>query len=619
MHRRWILGSMIGVAAACASKPAPTIKFTACVAPEQGLVWTTFHGSNDRMGWNAVESTLTPTTVGSSAFGLAWSSPPFDTVTLSGKVYSGRAYGSPLYADGMPIEAGAYAGQTFDVLFAATTSGVVYAVNAFDTPCAPQKVAAGTVLWKASIATPAIVHGLDGGLPLGVLSTPVLDLAAHRLYVAAMDAGNGAPVWRVYALDARSGALVAGYPVTLNASAIEPVNTNGPCSWEPDATQFSQRSALALAPAGDRLYVTFAGYNDTVAGWMIAIDTAAARVAASFSVGRSSPLGQANGGMWGAGGPAITDAGVVFTTTGNGPSGYGPAGVPNTWGDSLLAWSSGLALTGTYSPWNFCLSDANDADVGGNSTQLLPDLSSTGTSTPRLVAFGSKQGNVYLLERDTLPGSLTVRQSCSATETWQSAATDTSLLPPAGPPYCDPTNAADCVAGPLNVFGPYSDSPGTNEDNSAKMRSTPAFFTGASGANVLYVAGSTKAANGPTSIAPSLVRLRVNTPAGAPAYLTVDAASADAVLINPGSPVVSSQASAGPVVWVVDENAQRTQSLAAGNAPHPVLYGFDGTTMHLLYKSGATDLDVGGKYVEPVVAHGVVFVATDRIQAFGAH
>ena len=50
-----------------------------------------------------------------------------------------------------------------------------------------------------------------------------------------------------------------------------------------------------------------------------------------------------------------------------------------------------------------------------------------------------------------------------------------------------------------------------------------------------------------------------------------------------------------------------------------MLYGFDGTTMHLLYKSGATDLDVGGKYVEPVVAHGVVFVATDRIQAFGAH
>jgi outer membrane protein assembly factor BamB len=47
-----------------------------------------------------------------------------------------------------------------------------------------------------------------------------------------------------------------------------------------------------------------------------------------------------------------------------------------------------------------------------------------------------------------------------------------------------------------------------------------------------------------------------------------------------------------------------------------VLYAIDATTLQTLYRSGATDLDVGGKYVTPVVAHGTVFVGTDRIQAF---
>lgn len=416
----------------------------------------------------------------------------------------------------------------------------------------------------------------------------------------------------------RRGASIDGFPVTLDAAALEPVNTNGPSSVETDATQVSQRAALALSPAGDRVYVAFGGYADTAAGWIAAVDTAAARVVASFSAGRSSPRGQANGGMWGAGGPAVSDDGTVFMTTGNGPPEYGPSDVAGTWGDSLLAWTPDLALAGTYSPWNYCLSDANDVDLGGNPPQLLPDSSGRGTSTPSLVAFGSKQGTVYLLERDTLPGSVTARAHCDPSEDWRSAAGDASLLPPAGPPYCDPAAPTSCVAGPLSVFRPYSDAPHANEDDSAKMRSTPAFFTDASGASLLFVAGSSKAADGSTSVAPSLARLRVNGAAGRPAFLSVDAVNADVALINPGSPVVSSQGGAGAVVWVVDENAPRTQSLAAPDAPHPVLFAFDGATLQLLYRSAPTDLDVGGKYVEPVVAHGMVFVATDRVQAFGA-
>ena len=54
--------------------------------------------------------------------------------------------------------------------------------------------------------------------------------------------------------------------MTLDAGAVEPVNTNGPCTFEPDATQLAQRAALALSPGGDRVYVSFGGFADSTAG-----------------------------------------------------------------------------------------------------------------------------------------------------------------------------------------------------------------------------------------------------------------------------------------------------------------------------------------------------------------
>jgi len=36
-----------------------------------------------------------------------------------------------------------------------------------------------------------------------------------------------------------------------------------------------------------------------------------------------------------------------------------------------------------------------------------------------------------------------------------------------------------------------------------------------------------------------------------------------------------------------------------------------------LWHSAPAQLHVGGKYSTPLIAHGVVFAGTDRIQAFG--
>jgi mono/diheme cytochrome c family protein len=48
-----------------------------------------------------------------------------------------------------------------------------------------------------------------------------------------------------------------------------------------------------------------------------------------------------------------------------------------------------------------------------------------------------------------------------------------------------------------------------------------------------------------------------------------------------------------------------------------VLYAFEAITLKLLWKSPEGALHTSGKYNEPLIVGGTVFVGTDRIQAFG--
>lgn len=54
----------------------------------------------------------------------------------------------------------------------------------------------------------------------------------------------------------------------------------------------------------------------------------------------------------------------------------------------------------------------------------------------------------------------------------------------------------------------------------------------------------------------------------------------------------------------------------SSGTPAPVLYAVDGLSMKTLWKTALADLEPGGKYVTPVAAHGVIYVATDRLHAF---
>jgi hypothetical protein len=562
----------------------------------------TFHGDSQRTGWISQETTLNPRNVSDGSFGPIWNSPPFDAVRIAGTTYLPHLYASPLYVDRVTLTGGDFAGETLHVVYAASSNGFVYAVNASRRAVTTRKsgvAAAGRILWKRQLGTPG--GSLDGGIPLGIMGTPVIDLAASppRLYVASADADRG---WQVFALDITNGAVLPGWPLDINDKTLAPVNQNGPATFQA-ATVMSQRGGLNLSPDGGLLYIPFGAYFDTAAGWMVAVDTRTPRIASAFS-GAPSGVPLANGGMWASAGPAVDSQGNVYSTTGNGT--LDTTNVPGYWGQSVLEWAPGtpLRLTGTYTPWNYCQMDIYDVDLAGGGVIVLPDLGTANTNTPHLITFGGKQGNQYLVDRDHMPGSLVSRQACG-----NSAASDRSLVPPGPQPqYGTP--------GPLNVFGPYSEEFGMTDY--AKGRTTGAFFRSADGSNFLFVSGSSKAArDSQTVVPPCMVKLRIVVAPGGDAYLAVEATENTLGFLSPGSPWVTSNGASDAIVWILVANVPRSASLVAASTAHPILYALDPETLRPLWVSTPAMLNVGGKYNAPGFGPGMVFVGTDRIQAFG--
>jgi hypothetical protein len=351
------------------------------------------------------------------------------------------------------------------------------------------------------------------------------------------------------------------------------------------------------------VYIGFGAYNDSAPGWLVAVDTGRAAIAAAFSGG--GVRDRMGGGVWSSAGVSLDAAGTVFAVTGNSPTGAKDR--PGCWGHSLLMWPQpgpgGFALAGTYTPFNYEAADNVDIDLGSSGAVIVPDLDPALTATPRLAAIAGKQGNVYLVDRAHLPGGLERRPPPSHDST-----SDRSLLPPGPQPQFQ-------ARGPLNVFGPYTDLFGNW--NNARSRSTPACFIGADGARQLIATGTTKAeAASAVSVPPSVARLRIVPAPGAPAYLAVEALETTLALGNPGCPVVSSDGGAHAVAWVLDAPI-RSQPLNGGKGPRPVLHAFDAMTLKPLWRTGETELGQGGKYAAPTIARGLVLVGTDRVYAFG--
>lgn len=564
--------ALAGVAACAPLEPFRDPPICDAAARTDPLAVTHFHGDSRKLGHNDAEPTLTPDIV-RAGLTLAWRSRPLHRERIDGTDHGPLIYASPLYVDGRVITA--------------TSNGWAYAVHAVDAePCS-----AGDIAWSTKVAQAEPLSRLDGFVPMGVLSTPVIDRAAGRVYLAAHDAWRG---WLVAALDLETGMPLSGWPVVLDDASLGAVNTNGPARFH-ESERMSQRGALQLSPDGERAYLAFGTYVGDGVGWIVAVDTTAARVAAAFSAAPSSD-DVSTGGMWGSAGPAVDDAGKVWVTSGNSP---GSGDKPSFWGSSLLQLSPELVLERVYTPFNYCVLDERNMDLGSSQPLLLPPHPAS--ATPNLVAFGGKQGVVYLVDRDAMSPAGTGRAPCSS-----DASSDASLLPPEPQPQFG-------SRGPLSVFGPYSDVFG--EIDHAKMRSKLAYLR-TSGVTHLYASGTSKASEeSVVNVAPALIRLRVHD-AGGPGHLSIDATNPSVVMHNPGSPYISSDDGRDAVVWIVDRNAPRTAALTDPSTPRPVLHAFAADTLEHLWRSDEGALGAAGKYQSPIVVHGQVIVATDAIEAF---
>ncbi|MFD1721640.1 PQQ-binding-like beta-propeller repeat protein [Amnibacterium endophyticum] len=165
----------------------------------------------------------------------------------------------------------------------------------------------GAVRWSASVGRPVTdvqrVAGCGNVDPLGITSTPVIDPAAHRVYVVGEVLSGGGVQHRLAGFDLRTGHRV------LDTRVDPPL----PAGEHP--AQLLQRAGLALA--NGRVYVPYGGNSGDCGsyhGWVVGARTDGSSSLESFEVASDGE----GGAIWMSGGaPAVTAAGDLLVSTGN--------------------------------------------------------------------------------------------------------------------------------------------------------------------------------------------------------------------------------------------------------------------------------------------------------------
>jgi hypothetical protein len=334
----------------------------------------TQHNDNSRTGANLNETVLTTANVNSTQFGKLWSYP-----------VTGQVYAQPLHVDGVTI-----GGVVRNVLYVATMHNSVYAFDA--------QSASTTPLWSVnlgpSVPMPSTGLGTSGPCTtyqdilgeIGILSTPVIDLATNTMYVEAKTKEGTAYIDRIHALDITTGAEKMGGPVPITASVS---GTAGARTL--DSLRANQRSSLLLA--NGRVYVSFSSYCDSPSyyGWVIGYS--ASNLAQAPLLYNDVQDGT-QAGIWMSGAAPSADAsGNVYVASGNGSFNGNTTGGRNL-GNSVIKLSSTLGMLDWFTPYNQSSLNSSDLDLGSSGLLLVPGSS--------LVVAGGKEGKIYLLNSGSL-------------------------------------------------------------------------------------------------------------------------------------------------------------------------------------------------------------------------
>ncbi len=512
----------------------------------------TWRYDNTEQGQNTQETALTPANVNGSTFGKLFSH------TVDGAVYA-----QPLYIPGLTMPDG----LVHNVFFIATEHDSLYAFDADSNSGANanplwQVTLLDTAHGAASGATTvpsSVTHQGDISPEIGITSTPVIDTAAHIMYVVGKTAESGTYVQRLHAIDIFTGKeklTPAVIRATVSGTGVG--NVGGKVSF--NALLGNQRSALMLY--NGHIYFGYGSHGDygPYHGWVFAYDAATLAQTAVLCL---SPNGSANS-VWASGAGMPIDANIsggrMFVVTGNGTYATYPPFTEGEFGNSVVAIdlsNGGLTPIDAFTPFNQAKLSSADLDQSSGGVLMLPDQQG---SHPRTLLQAGKEGRILLLNRDNLGG-------------YAAGATSN-------------TNALQDIPG--KVKGLWS---------------TPAYWNG----NV-YIWGTGDYGSSDT---PKLFKLNSG---------VLDTTPSSVSTISSGHPggifCISSNGATDGIAWALRSDGFTSHS-------DQILYAFDATNLSkLLFASNANSTrDSPGqamKFAVPVVTNGKVYVAAlKRITVYG--
>ncbi|MGA2164954.1 MAG: hypothetical protein ABSH36_10860 [Solirubrobacteraceae bacterium] len=343
-----------------------------------------------RTGWYPDEPSLTPALVAGGSFQQA-----FDR-TLPGE---GQIYAQPLVAD--------------NTLLVATEDDRAFGLDPVT----------GEIRWEREFGEPAEserdpeINCEDLAPNVGITGTPVIDTETNIAYFTSNSyitkeekkEHPGRPIaWYMQAVEMSNGKEAPGFPVEI---AGEADNIPG-VKVKFSAPKELQRPALLLMNG-----VVYAGFgshcdNTPFQGWLVGVSAAEHRITTMWATAEDG------GSIWQSGGGLISDGpGQILFATGNGPGDGaeafplpGPGDKPP---EGRLAESvvrvevqpeGSLKATDFFSPYNNKLFDEKDRDLGSAAPIALPSQYFGTKQAPDLLLQASKQGGIYLLNRDDLGG-----------------------------------------------------------------------------------------------------------------------------------------------------------------------------------------------------------------------
>ena len=343
---------------------------------------TTYHYDNSRTGWNAQENVLTPANVNSATFGL------LTTVALDDQVGA-----QPLVMPSVKITSGKHQGL-HSVVYVATEGNTIYAIATHT----------GKVLLRRNFGPPVISpQGCGHNVDVGIESTPVIDPAAGIMYAVVYTQTANGPTYYLHALDLGS---LNDKVTPIQITATHTLTDGSPYIF--DASVQRQRPALLLA--NGNVYAGFGSFCDRPGnlsrGWLLGWQTGTLTPLAGnklLDTQATSPNTYFLSSIWMSGDGLAADylGNILFVTGNSDESGTTYDGVTDIQ-ESVIKVSADLTtVLDLFTPSDEAALDEYDEDFGSGGVMLLPAQAG---SVPHIAVAAGKDGNMYMMNEDSLGG-----------------------------------------------------------------------------------------------------------------------------------------------------------------------------------------------------------------------